>query len=87
MRSLRAESAASQPKPEDTAEARRVPLPRAPHPEDFTSPVHHRSVVARLGVWLGIAFTVCFVTGLVSHLHQHPVSGSRCRPHRPGATG
>jgi hypothetical protein len=49
----------------------RVP---APAPEDFTSPVHHRAVVARLGVWLGVAFTVCFVTGVISHLHQHPVS-------------
>jgi hypothetical protein len=52
-------------------------LPRlsevAPTSEDFTSPVHDRSVVARLGVWLGSAFAVCFLTGLLSHLHQHPV--------------
>jgi hypothetical protein len=44
-----------------------------PRPEDFTSPLHHRAVVARLGVWLGAAFTVCFVTGLISHVHQHPL--------------
>jgi len=45
-----------------------------PTTEDFTSPVHHARVVARLGVWLGSAFLVCFLTGLVSHLHQHPVA-------------
>jgi len=45
----------------------------APTPEDFTSPVHHRAVVVRLGLWLAVTFTVCFATGLVSHLHQHPV--------------
>jgi hypothetical protein len=25
-----------------------------------------------VGLWLGIAFTTCFVTGLISHFHQHP---------------
>jgi DMSO/TMAO reductase YedYZ molybdopterin-dependent catalytic subunit len=52
-------------------------MPRAPQPpvpEDFTSPLHDRTVVARLGLWLGSAFTLCFVTGLISHLHQHPVA-------------
>jgi len=44
-----------------------------PRPEDFASPVHDRRVVARLGVWLGAAFVICFVTGLVSHLAQHPL--------------
>lgn len=42
-------------------------------PTDFTSPVHDRTVVARMGLWLGSAFTICFLTGLLSHLHQHPV--------------
>ncbi len=25
-----------------------------------------------LGIWLGTAFTICFITGLVSHGIQHP---------------
>ncbi|NYG07922.1 hypothetical protein BJ986_002409 [Phycicoccus badiiscoriae] len=49
-------------------------LPGPPVPADFSSPLHDRTVVARLGLWLGSAFTVCFLTGLLSHLHQHPVT-------------
>ena len=30
------------------------------------------AVTARVGSWLGIAITVCFVTGLISHFIQHP---------------
>lgn len=41
-----------------------------PRPEDFTSPVHHPAVAARLGRWLGIAVAICFVTGLISHNAQ-----------------
>jgi DMSO/TMAO reductase YedYZ molybdopterin-dependent catalytic subunit len=48
-----------------------VQLPRT---EDFSSPVHDTKVVARVGVWLGAAFATCFLTGLVSHLHQHPLA-------------
>src|SRR6476646_543999 len=48
-----------------------VQLPRT---EDFSSPVHDTKVVARVGIWLGVAFTICFVTVLVSHLHQHPLT-------------
>ncbi|MDQ2756967.1 MAG: hypothetical protein M3Y71_10450 [Actinomycetota bacterium] len=44
-----------------------------PAPEDFRSPLHGPALTARLGVWLGAAFLVCFATGLVSHLHQHPL--------------
>lgn len=47
---------------------------RAPTPERFTAPAHHRSVTSRIGMWLGICFTVCFLTGLASHLIQHPPS-------------
>jgi hypothetical protein len=43
-----------------------------PKEADFTSAAHHRSVTARIGLWLGITFTVCFVTGLLSHYIQHP---------------
>ena len=31
-------------------------------------------MTARVGRMLGIAVCVCFLTGLVSHLHQHPIS-------------
>ena len=47
---------------------------RVPEPSDFRSPVHDERVVARLGMFLGAAILILFVTGLVSHLHQHPVS-------------
>ena len=47
--------------------------PRAPRLEDFRSPVHGPRLTARLGVWLGSLFLVCFLTGLVSHVHQHPL--------------
>lgn len=48
---------------------------RPPHPpstDDFRSPLHGPRVTARLGVWLGSAFLICFVTGLISHYQQHP---------------
>jgi DMSO/TMAO reductase YedYZ molybdopterin-dependent catalytic subunit len=38
----------------------------------FTSPLHSERRAARTGAFLGIAFTVCFVTGLISHLVQQP---------------
>lgn len=41
---------------------------------DFRSAVHHEKVTARLGLWLGIAFLLCFVTGLLSHFVQKPPS-------------
>lgn len=47
---------------------------RPPTTEDFASPVHDTRVVARLGVWLGAAFLICFLAGLISHLHQHPIA-------------
>jgi len=40
-----------------------------------TSPVHDERVAARLGLALAITFTVCFLTGLYSHLAQHPAWG------------
>ncbi|MFG2051496.1 molybdopterin-dependent oxidoreductase [Micromonospora sp. NPDC048935] len=46
--------------------------PRVPVPEDFTAPTHSPLVAARLGLWLGVAFGLCFVTGLLSHYIQHP---------------
>lgn len=38
----------------------------------FPSRLHDRSVAARLGIALGVTFTICFVTGLVSHFMQTP---------------
>jgi hypothetical protein len=39
-------------------------------------------VTSRVGVWLAVTFTVCFVTGLLSHFIQHPV-GWFTWPSRP----
>jgi hypothetical protein len=38
----------------------------------FTSPLHSPRTAALLGIALGIAFTLCFVTGVLSHLIQQP---------------
>jgi hypothetical protein len=43
-------------------------------PGAFPSPLHSERRAARVGVWLGVAFAVCFVTGLISHLVQQPPS-------------
>lgn len=45
---------------------------RAPTEAGFTRPAHDPGVTSRIGLWLGIAFVVCFVTGLISHAIQHP---------------
>ncbi len=34
--------------------------------------VHSERLAAQLGALLGAAFTICLVTGLLSHLHQYP---------------
>jgi DMSO/TMAO reductase YedYZ molybdopterin-dependent catalytic subunit len=38
----------------------------------FPSPLHSERRAARTGAFLGVAFAVCFLTGLVSHWVQHP---------------
>lgn len=43
---------------------------RPPSESDFRSAAHSEKVTARIGLWLGIAFTLCFVTGLLSHFIQ-----------------
>jgi len=48
--------------------------PRPPRPEDYPSRLHSEQVAARVGLLLGVAFTVCFFTGLISHFIQHPPS-------------
>ena len=56
------------PLPEPPAALRRGPL------RDGAIPAGRRStaLTSRLGVLLGVAFAVCFLTGLLSHLIQHP---------------
>ncbi len=43
---------------------------RPPGESGFTSRLRSPAVAARVGVWLGVAFGVCFVTGLISHYAQ-----------------
>jgi DMSO/TMAO reductase YedYZ molybdopterin-dependent catalytic subunit len=42
--------------------------------EALARSAHDERTAAILGIALGVAFTVCFVTGLLSHLIQHPPS-------------
>jgi hypothetical protein len=49
---------------------------RLPTEADFSSRLRSAAVTARVGLWLGVCFGICFVTGLVSHYAQnadHPV--------------
>lgn len=47
-------------------------MPRRPTEHDFTSRLRSPAVSARVGLWLGVAFAVAFLTGLVSHWAQSP---------------
>lgn len=38
----------------------------------YQSSLRDERLAAHLGATLGVLFSVCFVTGLYSHLHQHP---------------
>ncbi len=38
----------------------------------FTSRLRSPAVAARVGLWLGVSFGLCFVTGLISHYAQLP---------------
>lgn len=38
----------------------------------FTSALRSERLSSQLGMWLGLAFGVCFLTGYLSHLIQHP---------------
>ena len=55
---------------------------RLPDSDAFTSPLHSERTAAVLGLALGVTFTVCFLTGLVSHLVQNP-PGWLTFPSRP----
>ncbi len=54
--------------PEPPSTLRRGPL----REEAWRSPLRSERTAAVLGVWVGIAFAICFVTGLISHLIQQP---------------
>ncbi|GGT43122.1 molybdopterin-dependent oxidoreductase [Streptomyces purpureus] len=41
-------------------------------PPSFTRPLHDARTATAVGRWLGLAFAVCFVTGLISHYLQRP---------------
>ncbi|MGW4320489.1 molybdopterin-dependent oxidoreductase [Streptomyces sp. NPDC004684] len=47
-------------------------LPVRPRPPVFRGALHDARTATRIGRWLGIAFAICFVTGLISHVLQHP---------------
>jgi hypothetical protein len=45
-------------------------LLRPPSEEDFKGAAHDEKVTSRVGLWLGITFGICFLTGLLSHFIQ-----------------
>lgn len=48
--------------------------PPGPFRARWSSPIHSTRVAARLGLLLGVSFTICFATGLLSHAFQNGVS-------------
>ena len=50
----------------------------------FTSKLHETRIAAVIGIALGVSFSVCFVTGLISHLIQHPPSWFEWPPRPAG---
>ena len=46
-----------------------LPIPKE---EQFKAAAHHERVTSKIGLALAVTFTTCFVTGLISHLIQHP---------------
>ena len=61
----------------------KLPIPRE---EQFKGGADGERVTARIGMLLGLAFLTCFVTGLLSHLIQHPRAGSSGPAARCGCT-
>jgi len=57
-----------QPLPEPPGLLRRGPF----RPGRFASPLRTERSAAWLGLWLGVAFGICFLTGLISHGIQRP---------------
>ncbi|MDQ3896113.1 MAG: molybdopterin-dependent oxidoreductase [Actinomycetota bacterium] len=50
----------------------------------YASPLRDERLAAILGAALGILFSICFVTGLYSHIQQHPVSWLPIAPRPAG---
>jgi len=67
---------ATAPKP--ARHLRRPPLATDPalglRQDPYRSPLRDERLAAWLGSSLGVLFSVCFITGIYSHLQQHPVS-------------
>ncbi|TCM47054.1 molybdopterin-dependent oxidoreductase [Kribbella sp. VKM Ac-2568] len=59
-------------------------LPELPTEKAFPSPLHHPRVATVIGRWLGVAVTVCFLTGLFSHFQQ-ATPGWLVIPSRPAS--
>ncbi len=53
--------------------------------ERLADPRHSQRVAALLGISLGVSFTVCFLTGLLSHAIQHPPSWFHWWPRPAGS--
>ena len=47
---------------------------RLPRVEDLQSRAHGPATTSRVGIWLGLAFGICFLTGIWSHLQYDPPS-------------
>lgn len=61
----------------------RVSVP-AVRPPSFSGRLHDARTATAVGRWLGAAFAVCFLTGLISHYLQHPPSwAADLLPSRP----
>jgi hypothetical protein len=56
------------------AEAVATPSKTSRTPRVFTSPLHDERTATLLGLALGVTFTVCFATGVLSHYIQNPPS-------------
>lgn len=48
---------------------KQLPIPKE---SSFASAAHSERVTSRIGMALAVTFTTCFITGLISHLIQHP---------------
>ena len=48
------------------------PADLLPRPEWYPTRARGGWLSVRVGMWLGVTFTTCFLTGMVSHFHQHP---------------
>jgi len=57
---------------------------RRPDQDSFSSRLHEQRTAAILGMALGVTFSICFLTGLISFLHQNPVSWFTIPPRPAG---